>query len=235
MKKWIVILGILIFITGCQSTPFDRNVVIDWVDFIKWDGIEYNGIYTAVLANESNLGEKIGEIQFTVADNVTNSNYKIKNGDAAFHEKGTELFRVKGMNDLIAVKSTSTINGYQIYSPTNETKYSWHFEDLPKEKVNRIETYEAYTSEGNKRISEIENFEEVKSFLALLESSEVDSNFQPNTEKGDPTYYEMVFYTDGPIAYKYAMQYDGETFYWHPWDTAILPEEIEGYLNLNLN
>ncbi|MGM0903682.1 MAG: hypothetical protein ACQEXB_21600 [Bacillota bacterium] len=230
MKKCLVVLSILLFITGCKSTPFDGNVVIDWVDFIKWNGIEYNGIHTAVIAGESDIGEKIGEIEFMVADNVTNSNYKIKNGDAAFHEKGTELYRVKGMYDMIAVKSTSAINGFQVYYPTEKTKYSWHSQDMPLEKVNRIEIYEAYTSEGTKRISEVSNLEEVKSFLTLLESSEVDSTFQPNTEKGDPTYYEMVFYTGEPIAYKYAMQYDGESYYWHPWDTSILPTEMKGYL-----
>jgi hypothetical protein len=232
MKKWIALLGIFLLLTGCQSptTPFDGNVVIDWVDFIMWDGVEYNGIHTAVLADESFIGEKIGEIEFMVADNVTNSNYKIKNGDAAFHEKGTELYSVKGMEDFIAVQSSSAVNGYQVYYPFEETEYSRHFKDMPREKVKRIEIYEAFTPEGIKRISEISNSEKVKNFLDLLENSEMDSTFQPNTEKGDPTYYEMVFFTDEPIAYKYGMQYDGETFYWHPWDTSILPIEIEKYV-----
>jgi len=230
MKNLIVVLGILFFTSGCRSIPFSGNVVIDWVDFIKWEDEEYNGIYTAILADESFIGEKIGVVQFMVADNVTYSNYKIKNGDAAFHEKGTELFRVKGMDDMIAVKSPLATKGYQVYYSTEETGYSWNFQDMPKDKVNRIEIYEAYTSEGKKLISDVSSFEKVKGFLQLLESSEVNSNFQPNTAKGDPIIFEMVFYTDEPIAYKYDMQYDGETYYWHPWDTSILSDEIKRYI-----
>jgi hypothetical protein len=38
--------------------------------------------------------EKNGDIKFLVGDNVNNSNNKIKNGDAAFHEAGTSLYRI---------------------------------------------------------------------------------------------------------------------------------------------
>lgn len=47
-------------------------MMIVWVDFIKWNGIEFDGIHSGVLANKKFLDKKIGEVKFKVADNVTN-------------------------------------------------------------------------------------------------------------------------------------------------------------------
>ena len=80
-------------------------------------------------------------------------------------------------------------------------------------------------------ISELTKNEEVKSFLQLLINSEENPSFQPNTEKADPIFYEMIFYTEDPIAYKYNMQFDGETYFWHPWDTSILSDDIKLFIS----
>jgi phage pi2 protein 07 len=230
MKKWGLFILILIVLTGCRSTPFNGHAVIDWVDFIKWEDIEYNGIYSGVLTDEKYIGEKLGTVKFRVADNVTNPNYKIRNGDAAYHEKGTEIFRIKGMLNLIAVKDASQINGYRVYYARDATEQQWHFKNVPLDKVNKIEFYQPYTSEGNKLLNTYTNLEELRHILELLENSEESPNFSPNTEKGDPDFFQIVLYTDEPIAYKYDVQFDGSTFYWYPWDTAILSNEIQTFL-----
>ncbi|MBS4215155.1 MULTISPECIES: hypothetical protein [Neobacillus] len=230
MKNWAIFILIIFALTGCRSTPFDGHAVIDWVDFLKWDGIEYDGIYSGVLADEEYLGDKIGTVKFKVADNVTNPNYKIRNGDAAFHEKGTEIYAIKGVPQFIAVKSPRDIHGYRVYYSRKDFDYKWHFKDMPMEKVNRIEIYLAYQPEGPKKLVNIDNPEEIKKFLQVLNEGESSPNFQPNMDKGDPTVYDMVFYTDQPIAYKYDLLFDGITYYWHPWDTAILSNGIGDFL-----
>jgi hypothetical protein len=234
MRKFLVFIFLIFIVSGCRTTPFDGHAIIDWVDFIKWDGVEYNGIYTAILADEKYIGEKLGTIKFKVADNVTNPNYKIRNGDAAFHEKGTEIFTVKGQPSLIAVKDRQQINGYKIYySRDAEKEYTWHFKHVPIEKVNEIEFFKLYTSDGNKIITKYVNKDEINHIMQLLLNSKESPEFQPNTEKGDPDYYQIVLYTDGPIAYKFDLQYDGSTYYWYPWDTSILSNEIGTYLEVN--
>ncbi|WP_428912212.1 hypothetical protein [Niallia sp. Krafla_26] len=233
MKKLSLFIFILLLLTGCRSTPFDAQSEIDWVDFIKWDGKEYDGIHSGVLADNRYVGEKMGTIKFKMADNVTNQSYKIRNGDAAFHEKGTEIFKIKDQPNLIAVKSVHSINGYNVYFARDDIEYRWHFKDMPIEKVKRIEIYQAYTPEGNKLISTLTKSEEVKNFIQLLVNSETNPDFQPNTERGDPIFYEMVFYTEEPIAYKYSMQFDGYTYFWHPWDTSILSDDIKIYIHEN--
>ncbi|MCH6264543.1 hypothetical protein [Neobacillus citreus] len=230
MKNWAIFILIIFALTGCRSTPFDGHAVIDWVDFVKWDGIEYDGIYSGVLADEEYLGDKIGTVKFKVADNVTNPNYKIRNGDAAFHEKGTEIYAIKGVPQFIAVKSNREINGYRVYYSREDFDYKWHFKDMPIEKVNRIEVYLAYQPEGPKKLVNLDNPDEIKKFLQVLNEGESSPNFQPNMDKGDPIVYDMVFYTDQPIAYKYDLQFDGITYYWHPWDTAILSNGIGDFL-----
>ncbi|MCC3355710.1 hypothetical protein [Bacillus sp. REN16] len=229
-RSMFILVCILLLLTGCRSTPFGGHSIIDWVDFIKMDGKEYNGIHSGVLADEQFVGEKIGSVKFKVADNVTNPSYKIRDGDAAFHEKGTEIFKIKDQPHLIAVKDTHSINGYRVYYSKDDIEYQWHFKNMPIEKVKRIEIYQVYTPLGNKQVSKLTKNAEVKSFLQLLENSKTDPNFQPDTEKGDPIYYEMIFYTDEPIAYKYNMQFDGSVYFWHPWDTAILPDGIKMFM-----
>jgi hypothetical protein len=165
-----------------------------------------------------------------VADNVTNPEYKIKNGDAAFHEKGTEIFKIKDHPNLIAVKSSDSIHGYRVYFSRDDMESPWNFKNMPIDKVKKIEIYQAYTQEGTKLITELTKYDEVKEFLQLLVNSKTNATFQPNTEKGDPTYYEMVFYTGEPIAYKSDLQFDGSTYFWHLWDTAILSDEIKTFI-----
>ncbi|MDW0118046.1 hypothetical protein QTL97_13960 [Sporosarcina thermotolerans] len=232
MKKMsmIILVFSLLLLTGCRSLPFGGQSRIEWVDFIKLNGKEYNGIYSGVLADEDYVGEQIGTVKFKVVGNVTNPNYKIKNGDAAFHDKGTVILKIKNHSDLIAVKDTHTINGYKVYYSREDTDYKWHFKDMPIEKVDRIEIYHSHLPEGDKLISELTMDDEINSFLQLLVNSEENPNFQRNLKTGDPTFYKMIFYTEAPIAYQYYMQFDGDTYFWHPWDTSIISDEMKLFI-----
>ena len=227
MKGFGILMVILILFTGCQST----HVEIDWVDFIHWDGVTYDGIHTGVLVDESLIGEKMGEVNFKVADNVSDPHRKLKNGDAAFHEKGTDIYSINNHPNLIAVKYSDQINGYAVYYSSETSEYEWHFKDMPIDKVNRAEIYQLYTKDGTILINEIDIQEDLGKLLEILIESEENPNFDPNTEQGDPDVYEIVLYTDGPIAYKYGMHFDGTTFYWFPWDIAILAEEMGEYIS----
>ncbi|MEK5389664.1 hypothetical protein NSQ59_04660 [Margalitia sp. FSL K6-0131] len=225
IKMWLVLL-LLLTLSGC-SAP---HAVIEWVDFIKWDGKMYDGIGTGVLADEKYLGKKVGEVKFKVSDNVNDPYYKMKDGDAAFHQKGTPIYAIKGNPQFLAVKDSDMVHGYHMYSVQTKNDSSWHFKDMPLDKVNRIEIYERYTSNGTKSINEIKDHRKIQQFLSILKNSREQSNYNPNTEKGDPIFYEMVFYTDEPIAYKFWLQYDRVHYFWAPWDTNVLSNEIGKFI-----
>lgn len=236
MKKWSLLIFVLILmlLSGCRPSAFVGQSVIDWVDFIHINGKEYDGIHSGVLADESFIGEKVGTVKFKVADNVKNIHYKIRDGDAAFHEKGTEIFQIKDHPHLLAVKDDRAINGFRVYfSRDEDSEYQWHFKDMPLEKVVRIEIYQNDPPAGKKLTSKLTKSEEIDGFLQLLVDSEENPNFQPYSGSADPIFYEMFFYTDDPIAYKYYMQFDGETYFWNPWDTSILSDEIQMYIGRN--
>ncbi len=230
-KSFSLFMLLIIILSGCQT--LGQHAVIDWVDFIKWDGKEFDGIYTGVIADEKYIGEKLGEIKFKVADNVSDPEYKIKNGDAAFHEKGTAIFAIKGFPNLIAVKTSEAINGYKIYSARTAEKHQWRFPDMPMEKVNQVEIYRVYTTDGTKRIVEIKSHEQISHLLQILKNSKESPNFQPNTEKGDPDYYQMVLYTGEPIAYMFDLNFDGHTYFWYPSEPSILSNEISAFIPSN--
>ncbi len=219
---------LIIVLSGCQT--HGQHAVIDWVDFIKWDDKEYDGIYSGVIADEKYIGQKLGEVKYKVADNVSDPEYKIKNGDAAFHEKGTDIFTIKGEPNLIAVKSSRAINGYDIYYSRDEEKNHWQYKEMPAERVNRIEIYQEYTADDTKRITEIINPEQVNLFLQLLNNSKDTPNFQPNMEKGDPDMFQIILYTGDPVAYMFPLQYDGHNYFWFPSDTSILSDEIQAFI-----
>ncbi|PGL69440.1 hypothetical protein [Bacillus sp. AFS055030] len=226
-KLSFIILPLLL--VACRFIPTESQSIIEWVDFVRLNGVEYNGIQSGILANEKFIDEKVGEVKFKVADHVTNTSYKIKDGDAAFHEKGTEIYSIKDNPECIAIKDKTALNGYKIYYARGTIDYKWYFKDVPIEKVNLIEIYQSY-SPDEKKISEIKEKEKIVNFLEILSNSKDDLNFQPIHNDTDSTHYEVVLYTGEAIAYKYAIEFDGANYYWHPWDTSILSNEIMKFL-----
>lgn len=111
---------ILLFIFG-YYLRVDRFgfTKISWVDFIEYKNELYttvtssNGTYLTV--NTSEIGEIIGEVKFTLEGNVSNSRYKIRNFDASFLKKGTQIYRVKGKDiKSLAVYKDGSYYLYQV-------------------------------------------------------------------------------------------------------------------------
>ncbi|MDR7071544.1 hypothetical protein [Fictibacillus barbaricus] len=225
MRRLGLFMLLMALLSGCNNFSMPgSHTIIDWVDFVKWNGVKYDAINHATLADEKYIGKKLGKVEFKVDGNVNNPHYKIKDGDAAFHEKGTVIYSIKGTEELIAVKQSNEINGYRIYAPRGKESH-WDFKSVPLESVKTIEIYK---SEHGK-INEIKKREEISLFLNMLKNSKEDPNFQYDASKGDPTYYDSVLYTNEPIAYKYFVQYDGTTYFWAPNDIAVLPNEIRKF------
>lgn len=228
MKRFFSYPCLLILLTSCGLFDSGDSVVIDWVDFINWNGKQYVSIDEGVIADPSHIGERIGEVQFHVYENVSNPSYQPEDGDAAFHEAGTDIYAVKG-RDLLAVQEQEEINGYRLYYPVKEQEYEWRFEDVTSEKVNLIEVYRySETPAANPdKVAEWTD-SEVQQLLEILEDGKrAEEDFVPAM---DPHYYAIVLYTGNLVAYQYTISYDGETYFWHPGDTEILSNKVGEFL-----
>lgn len=232
MKKMLISFMSVLFLVSCNISPesFTRTkTIIDWIDFVKINNEQYYALYTVIIADPKYIGAEIGKVHFKVDENITNPNYIVKNGDAAFWEKGTLIYEVKGMPNLIAIADKYEINGYRIYQ-MEEDKESYEFQNLNKMAIQKIEVYDVLEQAPFYELSRtlLEN-KDIEELLILLETSEEKVNFVYSGE--DPSMFELVFYSDIPIAYYYRIFFDGEDWYWHPLEEEVLPNGMENYLH----
>lgn len=229
----IGVLTTFLLLCGCSGiggNPIKGNAVIDWVDFVKFNGHSYTGVWEAVLQNPDDVaGEVAGKVAFKVGDVVTNPSYRTKDGDAAFLAIGTELLRVRGYaeDELLAVRDASLIGGYRLYAEDGFAKtMRMNYADIPKAQVTRVELYRDGSVEPFKTLEGADQ----KRFIALLDSGQDTPNYSPANQQGDPAYYRMVFFADGPLAYQFTIADDGVNVFFSPWETRLVDAEVRGLL-----
>ncbi len=95
---------------------------ICWADFVKVGEITYLGIDLTAGRDltDADLGEQLGAVAFKLEGNVSDPEYQTKDGDAAFLEPGTPIYRVKGYESWfrVAAKDGDRIYLYEAnYNP----------------------------------------------------------------------------------------------------------------------
>jgi hypothetical protein len=96
-RSAVAVLG-LMFIAGCQLPGSTTcNTTIDWVNFIQVGTTQYvAGPDWTVALQESELGPVYAQVKFKVSGNVCDPSYRLKDGDAAFLDPGTQIYQVNG-------------------------------------------------------------------------------------------------------------------------------------------
>ncbi|MGK7377047.1 hypothetical protein ACSFXN_04345 [Planococcus sp. 1R117A] len=219
MKRLVILALVCLSLAACQS-----HTVIDWVDFIQFEGKHYTSVDSAVIKEESGIGKKAGEVNFKVADNISNPNYQVKNGDAAFWEKDTGLFEVIGFPELLAVADEHEVNGYRLYVEEQAGKdFPHHFKDVELEQVKSIEIY---TGENvPELLNRITDAGELEEFKRLLTEAYIPPP-EGKAEQQDPDIYQMVLYTDAKLAHSFYLYKENGQWLWYPWEQQFLPDEI---------
>lgn len=122
MFRSIVTMAFLL-VSACQlpgSAQGCTNAQIDWVDFIQIGATQYlAGTGAPPTIQEGDLGPVVARVKFRVAGNICDPNYKPKDGDAAFLEPGTPIYRVNGQpaSKVVAVRRSGRIIGYVAKAP----------------------------------------------------------------------------------------------------------------------
>src|SRR6185369_9465766 len=87
---WLVVALLLAsLLAGCSLTsPFTTtNVIIDWVDFVQFNGVTYlRSVENGAPLQEADLGAQYATVRFKLNGNVDDPSYHPKDGDAAFLE-----------------------------------------------------------------------------------------------------------------------------------------------------
>jgi hypothetical protein len=112
----------LLVIAACQlpgSHP-SCNLMIDWVNFVQVGSTQYvAGQQPSTVLKETDLGPVYAKVKFKVSGNVCDSNYQIKDGDAAFLDPGTPIYQVNGhpAGEELAARFYGSIVLYRVMKP----------------------------------------------------------------------------------------------------------------------
>jgi len=181
---------------------------IAFVDFVYINGKRYDFI-PGRISDIKFLGEEIGLVKTDVAGELLkNHDYELKDRDATFLDKGTQLFEIKGAPEFIAAQTKDMVNGYTIYQDSSiANKFNSEILHIIKQKIESIEIYRQSTI-----LNSITDVNEIETFKSIISNFEIQSQvYLPRVSS--PKFYELVFNTDNPIAYILHLSYDGTEWY----------------------
>lgn len=106
IKTLVIILSFLIiaflaaYVLRIDRFGFSK---ISWVDCVQINGRKYHRDFEKRELDYSVVGKQIGKVKFNVSDNVHNSNYHFRNGDATFLSVGTQIYEVNSSDFINSV------------------------------------------------------------------------------------------------------------------------------------
>ncbi|MEK3889048.1 hypothetical protein [Bacillus sp. FSL K6-3431] len=228
MKK--VLFFCLLLLTGCTNTT--PNLMIEWVDFIHINDEIYEVAYRLEIADPILIGGKLGEITFNIADNIHDSEYRSKNGDATYLLPGTEVFSVNNEGNLVAIKDPDTLNGYKIYTKKNPAELN-DFAMFAKNDIIKADIFFETSYKQFDLNRSITDHEQIEQIMNNLQSGRPGATNGYNDNNPQFQSYAILLYTSSSVARKYSIFFDGERYSWSPWDSEVLPSEIANFLNSN--
>lgn len=112
-----------LLLASCQVLGSEASCTkqIDWVDFIQVGSTQYvAGPGLTTILQEADLGPVHAQVKFKVSGNVCDESYKLKDGDAAFLEPGTNVYEVKGSppSERLAAWRNGQILQYEARPPS---------------------------------------------------------------------------------------------------------------------
>lgn len=168
------------------------HTVIDWVDFVKFNGIMYvansdSHADTQLLA--ANLGPQFATVKFKVDGNVSDGSYRTKDGDAAFLDVGTPIYTVKGYAPtfMLAVHRDGQIIPYIVDGNPGATTGA-DLLDIGG-KVTRIGINSE--ADGTTELGAISDPRKIQSLVALILAAPVNQN---TTHPPSGTRYFLAFH-----------------------------------------
>lgn len=102
---------------GAAAGSGEAATVIDWVDFIQFNGVSYLRLpeQASSSLDAGDLGDPFTEVLFTLSGVVTDPGYRPNDGDAAFLEVGTIVYRLSdyAISFRLAVRQDGGVRVYE--------------------------------------------------------------------------------------------------------------------------
>ncbi|HEY7358608.1 MAG TPA: hypothetical protein VH590_19135 [Ktedonobacterales bacterium] len=170
-------------LAGCAPAG---SVIIDWVDFIKFDGITYLARFdhTGRPLQESDLGPIFAKVQFRLDGNVHDLHYQSRDGDAAFLDAGTPVYTVNGYKPQFRLAAHQ--DGSIVLYEADTNPKARHGADLLD--IGGKVQYIGINSgqDGITELGAVKDPQQVAALVAMVLKAPVDQN--PQNQAG-PTYF----------------------------------------------
>ncbi len=175
------------------ATPH-TTITIDWVHFIKFGGITY-----ITSSNHQDLKVEIGpefaQVKFQLSGNVSDPQYQIKDGDAAYLAVGTPIYTVKGYKPEFRLAARESDNTWQLYeADTNpNAKVGADLLDISG-KVQYIGINSPI--DGTTEIAAIKDTKQIAALVDSVLKAPVDQNLMPAS---NISYFIAFHLQDGTV------------------------------------
>jgi hypothetical protein len=224
-------------LVGCRNNSAQGTIehsqvisTVDWADFIKINGHTYTRSKNGALTDPAQLGASVGTISFNVADHVHDSQYAIKDGDAAFLAAGTSVYSIGGYanDEIVAVKDDKAFNGYGLYiDDQHKSEVSMSLDSINESQV--IKASIEQDSPEHPLIVELEGGS-AKFFTGLLNRNETADTFRPDKENANPMKYRFILSSGAAVGLIDYIYYDGNRYYRNKPNPTALPAAMGYYL-----
>jgi hypothetical protein len=170
-------------LVGCVPAG---SVIIDWVDFIKFNGITYLASFdhTGRPLQESDLGPIFASVQFRLDGNVHDPDYHSQDGDAAFLDAGTPVYMVRGYKPQFRLAAHR--DGSIVLFEADTNPKARHGADLLD--IGGKVRYIGINSEqdGITELGAVKDPQQVAALVAMVLKAPVDQNRQ---DQAGPAYF----------------------------------------------
>jgi hypothetical protein len=230
LKNLILILSMTVLLVSCKSGSFTSGCPdgeIEWVDMVMIQDIKYQHHFPNPADANSSIsierGKELGKVSYKMADRAC-SNHKMKNGDAAYIEKGTPIYEIKGyptslmvvVNDKVYVADTNLkAKTAGVLYPMDKLVKNIYFEST--EDGSRIHTF----SEASKN-------KFIKAWYQL-KLEDVDSLIKEGKLEGNRVFLEIEF--QNGVTFRQLYWYDTNIFH----NGAIGNNEIKEIIDFELS
>ena len=139
IKLLLIVLGIILCLLACTHTadetaetaspPIVETIteepepeegqlaMVEWIDFVKYNGQTYEGDWGETTVPLENIGELLGSVENSVPSEIWNfSEYTVPDNASPYRSVGTPFYAVRDSENAIAVydKTNNTYYLYQI-------------------------------------------------------------------------------------------------------------------------